>query len=173
MMKYLLGFLILYFLFTSGFVFEITQSTVTDAVDVPYSYNFSGYRTGVVGIFSRDDIKAAEWISGKTDQLMIATDYNGRLLIAGYLSVVPTLSKSVFDYPVLSDLEYYGPHFYYFRTEWMTLNNKYVEANNNSKRSRVGLRDVRSLPDFNGYDSLLVFRTGDTSIYEVTKKDAN
>lgn len=163
-MKYLTVFLILYFLFTSGFIFEVTKSQSIDKFDIPYSLNFSGYRTGVVGLFSTDDIKAAEWLATHSDKsLKIATDYNGRTLMTGYVLVVPRLSDENYTLPELSDLSYFGNHFYLVKTSWMTRTGRYIEARG------IGLRKALPLPSFEDYDLKIVYESGDTLVYEVTK----
>jgi uncharacterized membrane protein len=54
--------LIPYFLFTSGFVFEVTKSEVTDVVDIPYSIALSSYRVDIAGVFNRRDGAGADWL---------------------------------------------------------------------------------------------------------------
>jgi len=157
-------FLVLYFIFTSGFIFEVTNSTATTKFDIPYSLNFSGDRTGIVGLFTTDDIKAAEWVAYSSNKdLMVATDYNSRALMAGYIPVVPRISKDVFTMPVFPNLEYFGNDFYFIRTDWMTRTGNYIEAKG------IGLRRVHSLPSFEGYDLRIVFESGNTLVYEVSK----
>lgn len=58
-----LGVLIPYFLFTSGFIFEVTKSEVTDVVDTPYSVALSSYRVDIAGVFNRQDGAGADWLA--------------------------------------------------------------------------------------------------------------
>jgi len=58
-----LAILIPYFLFTSGFVFEVTGHEVTDKVDTPYSIALSSYRVDVGGVFNWQDGAGADWLA--------------------------------------------------------------------------------------------------------------
>jgi uncharacterized membrane protein len=58
-----LGILIPYFLFTSGFIYEVTGQKVTDRVDTPYSIALSSYRLDLAGVFYWQDGAAARWLS--------------------------------------------------------------------------------------------------------------
>ena len=55
--------LIPYFLFTSGFIYEVTGQEVTDKVDTPYSIALSSYRLDLAALFYWQDGAAAEWLS--------------------------------------------------------------------------------------------------------------
>lgn len=63
-----LGILIPYFLFTSGFIYEVTNSKVTDRIDAPYSFALSSYRLDLTGVFYWRDGAAAEWLNQKVDK---------------------------------------------------------------------------------------------------------
>jgi uncharacterized membrane protein len=55
--------LIPYFLFTSGFIFEVSGHEVTDKGDTPYSIALSSYRVDIGGVFNRRDGAAADWLA--------------------------------------------------------------------------------------------------------------
>lgn len=168
MIKYsFLIFLSLYFLFTSGLVFELTKSEAIDNLDIPFSFGYSGERTGIVGIFSDDDIEVAEWLVSKSNMsLMIVTDTNGRGLLYEYVPIVPRVRPELTGrQPVLSTLDKFGSRFYYFQSGWMTKNSKYIEWSMNG----IGLRKAHPLPSFEGYTLTRVYSKGDSYVYEVTK----
>ena len=58
-----LAILIPYFLFTSGFIYEVTGQEVTDKIDTPYSIALSSYRLDLAGVFYWQDVTAAAWLS--------------------------------------------------------------------------------------------------------------
>jgi uncharacterized membrane protein len=70
-----LGILIPYFLFTSGFIYEVTRQEVTDKVDTPYSIALSSYRLDLAGVFYWRDGAAAQWLAQKaTGEAKVYTD---------------------------------------------------------------------------------------------------
>lgn len=58
-----LAVLIPYFLFTSGFIYEVTGQKVTDRIDAPYSIALSSYRLDLAGVFYWQDGAAARWLT--------------------------------------------------------------------------------------------------------------
>ncbi len=50
-----------YFLFTSGFIFEITQQTDISRVNMPYSISLSNHRVDMVGVFTSNDMAVRDW----------------------------------------------------------------------------------------------------------------
>jgi uncharacterized membrane protein len=77
-----LGILIPYFLFTSGFIYEVTRQKVTDRVDAPYSIALSSYRLDLAGIFYWQDGAAARWLSQSTSSKdnVYVDSHSGKLL---------------------------------------------------------------------------------------------
>ena len=77
-----LAVLIPYFLFTSGFIYEVSGQTVTDKIDTPYSIALSSYRLDLAGVFYWRDGAAAEWLTQKTgDETKVWADqHTGRFL---------------------------------------------------------------------------------------------
>ena len=156
-------FIIAYLLFTSGLVFEAMQSDEIGVMDIPFSFGFSAERTGVAGVFSQNDIAAAEWLVKDSNQnYMIVTDCNGRSLMYGYIDIAPRMRATLLGgQPTLAELNKFGSKFYLLQTEWMTKNCKYIEWSENG----IGLRRAYSLPDTSAYP--IVFRQGDAIVYEV------
>jgi len=157
--------LIVYFLFTSGFVFEMTNTQMDGTFDTPFSIALSGERTGVVGIFSEDDIAVAEWLVNDSDKsLMIATDCNGQGLISSYIPLIPRTKTMGLAKPTLADVSQFGDHFYIFSTGWMTRNDKYVEWSSYS----YGVRVVNPIPRYEWYKLNVAYHSGDAFVYEAT-----
>jgi uncharacterized membrane protein len=72
-----LGVLIPYFLFTSGFIYEVTGDRVTDRIDVPYSIALSSYRLDLAGVFYWQDGSAASWLAQRTsDETQVYASYH-------------------------------------------------------------------------------------------------
>jgi uncharacterized membrane protein len=71
-----LGILIPYFLFTSGFIYEVTGQEVTDKIDTPYSIVLSSYRLDLAGVFCWQDDAAASWLTQHaSDATKVYTDH--------------------------------------------------------------------------------------------------
>lgn len=74
-----LGVLIPYFLFTTGFIFEITRSEEYNVVSIPSSEALSSYRIDMKGMNHREHA-AMEWLSGVVnDKAWIYADQYGYL----------------------------------------------------------------------------------------------
>lgn len=74
--------LIPYFLFTSGFVFEVTGQEVTDKPDTPYSIALSSYRVDVGGVFNWQDGAGADWLAQTLGgEHTVYADWHGWLLL--------------------------------------------------------------------------------------------
>ncbi len=61
------GVLIPYFLFTSGFVFEVAKVPNIERLDLPYSIALSSYRIDISGIYEKEDEQAANWLIANWD----------------------------------------------------------------------------------------------------------
>jgi len=82
--------LIPYFLFTSGFVFEVTKDKTHDVINEPYSIALSSYRLDLAAVFNRQDVAGADWLAQKYAEGYTArADIHGWLLLCGW----PQLSE--------------------------------------------------------------------------------
>ena len=82
---FILVVLIPYFLFTSGFIFEMTKQKVIDSIDTPFSYALSSYRVDIGGVADPKDVASAEWLLihlGSENQLY--ADLHGVQLLQNY-----------------------------------------------------------------------------------------
>ena len=50
-----------YYLFTSGFIFEVTQQTDISRVNMPYAVSLSNHRIDMIGVFTSNDIAVRDW----------------------------------------------------------------------------------------------------------------
>lgn len=142
----------IYLLFTSGFIYEVTQSEVIERVNLPYSSAFSADRTGLVGIYTENDIDAAKWISEQNYK--VAGDVNAILLISGYVEAIPRLKPSITCKRY--DMEEPEEGTLIFLTEWN------IEHNKITKPINVGTRFYEEIPDNLGE---LVYASGNVRIY--------
>jgi len=80
-----LAVLIPYFIFTSGFVYEVTGQKVTDRVDTPYSIALSSYRLDLAGVFYWQDGASARWLSQNANsELNVYVDSHSVKLLTFY-----------------------------------------------------------------------------------------
>ena len=178
--------LLIYFIFTSGLVFEITKSKATSKLDIPYSIGLSAERTGLTNITSKDDMECIMWLKENWDgKTPVATDYNGYCSIAGFMPIYFQLNQGdrtgflepipdkfyaelekteVGRYLIRRVDEHYAKWSsqgcYIFITSWNTEHQQYVEA------TGVGTKMVFPLPEFN-YP--VVKQCGDAIIYHKTE----
>jgi uncharacterized membrane protein len=80
-----LAVLIPYFLFTSGFIFEVTKNETTDVINEPYSIALSSYRLDLAGVYNWQDGAGADWLARNLgDESFIYADSHGCLLLYDY-----------------------------------------------------------------------------------------
>lgn len=71
-----------YAVFNSGAVFELTKSTKSDYIDLPYSIALSGHRLDLSTLFTEQDAEAVEWlVANRIDNIPIYADGHGMKLI--------------------------------------------------------------------------------------------
>ena len=145
--------LMAYFVFTSGIVYEAIGSEETNKFIVPYSIALSGERTGLAGIFNKDDQKCAEWIARQSK--VVVCDTNAQLLLRSYDFEYANTRALIYFEGIFSN----EPH-YLFLTTWNTKIGKIV-----STSPAAGLRGVELLPVLDAtYKE--VYRSGKAVVYE-------
>jgi len=83
-----LAVLIPYFVFTSGFIFEVTKNETTDVIDSPYSIALSSYRLDLASVSDWQDVAGAEWLAQRVgDQHTVHADVHGYLLLSGQVQL--------------------------------------------------------------------------------------
>lgn len=143
------GILILiYFMFTSGLVFELTKNNQTKSLDTPYSIVFSNERIGFVGFYNEDDIECAKWVVYNTKELPIQIDYLGVSLIIDY----DGYNRWTYD-----DNE----ERYLFLHTWNIENNKLVYGRSESTR------EYEPLPNLS--NAIEMHRQGKAVVYYMSK----
>lgn len=160
--------LIVYFLFTSGLVFELTRWDRLDRVEMPYSVALSVERTGVVATYNQDDVDAVKWLTTETDSsTMIVGDYNGWHLVAAYSwlsrlreTAVSSKSTTATYNPTLDNLP--NRPAYLFLTSWNNQHGRYIESVTDAY-GEAGLRESLPLPtELGRYRE--VYRKGDAVV---------
>jgi uncharacterized membrane protein len=77
-----LAILVPYFLFTSGFVFEVTKDETIDVIDEPYSIALSSYRVDIGGVSNLQDGAGADWLAQRLkDDYAVYADWHAGLLL--------------------------------------------------------------------------------------------
>lgn len=78
--KYLLIILVSYFLFTSGFIFEVTKQPSIEQITIPYNVGLSDYRIDLGASITEDDVKVRDYIY-ENKLFPVFTDIHGAELI--------------------------------------------------------------------------------------------
>ncbi|MBA7498652.1 hypothetical protein ES704_01389 [subsurface metagenome] len=141
------GFLIAYYAFTSGAVFELTKSEATERLDVPYSIALSNERTRIIGVYdNNDDTDCARWLVEEADpSTPVYVDYCSVSLIMD----LSETRRATYEEP--------KEKHYLFLTSWSTEHKKMVFG------WFEGLREYEPLPDLS--NATEVFRRGSAVVY--------
>jgi len=160
------GLLLIYFAFTSGLVFKMSTAQGVDNMDSPYSFALSGEDTGIVGVYTEDDIKCAKWLVEQSDQdTQIVSDINGHQLLRSLMyderRIMWGNRQSFYEGAIrgsyLSDMKHYDKC-YIFITTWDTQHQLYIEAG----EIGAGLRVSNPLPIF---DYQVAYKQGNAVVY--------
>jgi uncharacterized membrane protein len=136
-MKYVLcSVLLIYFFFASGIAYEIATPMLTNKIEAPYSIGLSAERTGIMPVATESDIKAIQWLKDNAQGRKIVTDYNGYLLVHGFV-------QNHVDNLRYGDLTHIQEGDLIFLSSWNIKNQKMVEG-----AGGVGIREVYKLPEF-------------------------
>lgn len=156
MQKWILSaILLVYFVFTSGLVFEVTKSEVIGSMDVPYNFALSAERTGIVGVFTENDRKCAEWLMTNTDgKSPIYADINGFLLLTGYIEPYTQLEEPIAGKVEMQDSGYI------FLTEWNIRHNEMVLHS-----GQPGMRICTPLPELIK-EKRIIYQSGLAVVYK-------
>jgi uncharacterized membrane protein len=149
--------MIAYFVFTSGLVYELMRSDVTNKLDVPYSASLSGQRTGIYASYTSDDVKAVKWIISQNDGCMVVADYNGGLLVSAYEGLDKIREKGKWYNLSFDNVP---ENTYVLLTSWNTESQLYLDSIKNV-RGGAGLRVTKPLPDLKYAE---VYRSGNTVV---------
>jgi uncharacterized membrane protein len=101
-----LAVLIPYFLFTSGFIFEVTKNETTDVINEPYSIALSSHRVDLAGVCYWQDVASADWLAQNIgDESIILADSGGYLLLSERTELAGRITAS-FDMTKLPENSY-------------------------------------------------------------------
>ena len=160
------GILLSYYLFTSGLIFKLNTVQGISSVETPYSFALSAEDTGIVGVYTEDDIRCAKWLINDSDKdTKIVSDINGHVLLRSLVdneNRITWVSKSYFYSDetkgiCFSDIERYSKC-YIFVTSWNTHHQAYIEGGGLG----AGLRISNPLPQFD-YEE--VYQSGKAVVY--------
>lgn len=150
-MKYILcSVLLIYLFFASGIAYEIATPMLTNRIEAPYSIGLSAERTGIMPVATESDIKAIQWLKDNTQRRKIVSDYNGYLLVHGFV-------QNHVDNLRYGNLTNIQEGDIIFLSSWNIRNQKYVEG-----AGGVGIREVYDLPDMSEYG--LLYNNGLTEV---------
>lgn len=150
------GVLLFYFVFTSGIVYEATGSNVMDKLVVPFSLALSGERTGLVGIYTDDDIRCVEWLAKNRDRsIPIVGDYNISHLMRSFVSDANEMIPSILE------KEQYKQCYIVVRA-WNFQHQEYIFSCGRGE----GLRVSRPLSSIDMTSWQEIFRSGDSVVYK-------
>jgi hypothetical protein len=146
--------LIIYYLFTSGFIYEVIQKVPNGAADIPYSIGLSGERTGLGGILTQDDLNCLEWINSNHLVLPMGLtgDYNSYIIFSSY-STIQFDHYLNYRWGLMTSIP---DDCYIFIYSWSAKHNKYIES------SGVGTRVQMDLPEIK---QPIGFQSGNAKVY--------
>jgi len=166
-MKWIItSILLAYYLFTSGLVFKLNTVHGISSVETSYSFALSSEDTGIVGVYTEDDIRCAKWLVNNSDKdTKIVSDINGHLLLRSLISNEKQIMWG--SYSNIHEGEIRGAYFsdienykecYIFVTSWNTHHQTYIEGG----QLGAGLRISNPLPKF---DYKEAYRSGNAIVY--------
>jgi uncharacterized membrane protein len=148
--KLLVGVMIVYYIFTSGLVFEVAHSNVpSSSVEIPYSIAYSGDE-GIVGFYNSDDVECAKWLVANRNDLKVHVSYTGTYLPLEFEDWSEQYQESA--------KKLTKPYLLFITTQD-------VELNKWACGVGVGLRSYVSLPNVEGLEEL--HRNGKGVVYYV------
>lgn len=90
----IVSILLIYYVFTSGIVFEVIKADAGSKLDLPYSIGLSGERTGLANIVTKDDLECIMRLKDNRDKtLPIVTDYNTYCSLLAFIPVYQELNQ--------------------------------------------------------------------------------
>lgn len=153
----LVSILFIYFAFTSGFIYWITQYNKTLDLIIPFSWALSAEDTGLTGIATNDDLKCVQWLVNESDKkTKIVADSNAIYLISGYLELIPdTWAQYGREDRLVTLFGLYKMESpYIFLTDWNIRHNKLIECSDVGLRRQYGFRLISDVffYEVNGHD---------------------
>ena len=139
-----LAVLIPYFLFTSGFVFEVTKDETTEVISEPYSIALSSYRLELTAVPYWRDIAGAEWLAQRIGEGRVSfVDVHGCLLLSAQVELRGQIGEP-------SNVGGPGEDRYMYFRSWNVEKQKLTSPPPAGAAARVGLRQSVSFSDLPG-----------------------
>lgn len=137
--------LIPYFFFTSGIVYELTEETSSDRVDIPYSIALSSHREDLTGMFNLQDGTAITWLATLNNRAAVYADLHTMKLLA--LKHTPG-SLLFFPSPNLNTNTLQNGAFIYL-SSWNTYKKEvtFAEEGKPGLRQHVSFADIPGMAD--------------------------
>jgi len=151
------GLLLPYFLFTSGFVFEVMKKPDISTINIPYSIALSHQRIDIAGIYTEDDYKALAWVDEHRGDARVFTDIHGAILMLEWVMIDREIDHIPLDVSTVPD------------DAWILLREWNQEQRMITYHAGIGLRKSISYDEL-GIDGLLedrpvLYHNSQSSIY--------
>ena len=136
-----------YFLFTSGILFEAAQVKDIARFQTPYNVALSGWRIDLYGNWTEDDVKVRKWLEG-SDIPALYSDFYGVIFLQELISY----EKDVYFIP--EDFEIPVGSIVFLRS-WTNTHQELCFWTGSGTR--------KSVP-FGGYEGSVVYQSGDSKV---------
>ena len=152
--KYLLPVLVIYFLFSSGFVFEVTKQPMVEDIGVPMNIGLSDYRIDLGATLTKDDIEVRQYIFDN-NLYPVYSDFYGGLFIQELIGTREGISKDLWNGEING---------YVFVRSRVTKEGKFSIWTNKGTRKFVD-------PEVYGIDlsTRVIYQSGDSKVLKVGK----
>lgn len=157
-----LAFLIPYFLFSSGFVFEILQKDDVSKLDIPYSIAMSDHRIDLSATFTANDVEVRDWIASSQLPFPLYSDFFAAVFVAEKIGQRPGINHKFTKSPS----EMVAPPYYVFLRE------RNIQDNSVAIWTGVGGRRYSPLADY-GVDpnKNIIYQVGEARVIRIDGGD--
>ena len=155
--RFLLIILIPYFLFTSGFVFEVAKQEDISKINIPYSLYLSNDRIDLGTNIEVGDLEVRDYVK-ENGTVRVLADLYGTLFLSEILGVEDPIGSKISEFPEFGGLEGTTKPYYVF------LRGKNVREGKIITWIGPGMRASRNVPEFKGR---LIYKAGDSELWEV------
>ena len=161
--KYLAPILIVYFIFTSGLVFELTKQPDVSTYNLPYSVALSNHRIDLGATTTEGDLEVRDYIISN-NLFPIYADVFGNGLIAHYIGVrndihwpLPKTGQDLTTYPA-----------------YMFVRSRNIQDGTLTVWRDIGIRGYVPVEDFNvDWNKNIVFQSGDARVIKIGEWNGN
>jgi len=145
--------MLLYFVFTSGVVFKVTDCEIIDMIDTPHSKALSGEQLGTIAVFSKDDMRCADWLTENAKWAIPIVVGSNSILIF-------TKDGPSWHHIAANNASWINVprKCYLFVSTWNSQHGEWI------RNVGVGTRAREPLPEFDGIE---LFRSGEAAVYKI------